>query len=36
MGLVFGLALPVLVYAFVTGMWIIRIAQGVTGRGTTH
>lgn len=34
MALVFGLALPTLVYAFLTGMWIIRIAQGALGRGT--
>jgi hypothetical protein len=32
MALVFGLALPTLVYAFVAGMWIIRIAQGAMGR----
>jgi hypothetical protein len=36
MGLTFGLALPTLVYAFVAGMWMIRVAQGVTGRGTTQ
>jgi uncharacterized membrane protein len=36
MALLFGLALPTLVYAFVAGMWIIRIAQGAMGRGTTH
>jgi hypothetical protein len=36
MALVFGLALPTLVYAFATGMWIIRIAQGMLGRGTIH
>jgi hypothetical protein len=36
MALVFGLALPTLVYSFVAGMWLVRIAQGVTGRGTTH
>src|SRR5918995_318566 len=36
MGLVFGLALPTLVYAFAAGMWIIRIAQGMLGRGTIH
>jgi hypothetical protein len=36
MALVFGLALPTLVYSFVAGMWIIRIAQGAMGRGTTH
>ena len=34
MALVFGLALPTLVYAFTSGMWIIRIAQGALGRGT--
>jgi hypothetical protein len=32
MALVFGLALPTLVYAFVAGMWIARIAQGAMGR----
>ena len=32
MGLVFGLALPTLVYAFVAGMWIARIAQSAMGR----
>jgi len=36
MALVFGLALPTLVYAFAAGMWIIRIAQGMLGRGTIH
>ena len=36
MALVFGLALPTLIYAFLAGMWIIRIAQGVLGRGTIH
>ena len=36
MALVFGLALPTLVYAFIAGMWIVRIAQGAMGRGTTH
>lgn len=37
MALVFGLALPTLVYAFVAGMWFIRIAQGaMSGRGMTH
>ena len=37
MALVFGLALPVLVYSFVTGMWLIRVAQGAMGRGgMTH
>ena len=36
MGLVFGLALPTLIYAFVAGMWLVRVAQGATGRGTTH
>ena len=36
MVLVFGLALPTLIYAFLSGMWIIRIAQGVLGRGTIH
>jgi hypothetical protein len=32
MALVLGLALPTLVYAFVAGMWLIRIAQGAMGR----
>jgi hypothetical protein len=32
MALVFGLALPTLVYAFVSGMWLIRLAQGALGR----
>jgi len=37
MALVFGLALPTLVYAFVSGMWLIRVAQGALGRGgMTH
>lgn len=36
MALVFGLALPTLVYLFVAGMWIIRIAQGAMDRGMTH
>ena len=34
MALLFGLALPTLVYAFVAGMWIVRIAQGAMGRMT--
>jgi hypothetical protein len=33
-GLVFGLALPTLIYAFAAGMWLIRIAQGAMGRMT--
>lgn len=36
MALVFGVALPTLVYAFVAGMWLVRVAQAATGRGTTH
>jgi hypothetical protein len=37
MALVFGLALPTLVYGFVSGMWFIRVAQGAMGRGgMTH
>jgi len=37
MALVFVLALPTLVYAFVSGMWLIRVAQGALGRGgMTH
>lgn len=36
MALVFGLALPTLIYAFVAGMWLVRVTQGVTGRGTSH
>jgi hypothetical protein len=34
MALVFGLALPTLVYGFAAGMWIVRIAQGAMGRMT--
>lgn len=32
LALVFGLALPTLVYGFVSGMWLIRLAQGALGR----
>ena len=32
MALVFALALPTLVYGFVSGMWLIRVAQGAIGR----
>ncbi len=34
LALVFGLALPTLIYGFVAGMWLIRIAQGAMGRIT--
>jgi len=32
LALVFGLALPTLVYGFISGMWLIRVAQGAMGR----
>ena len=30
----FGLALPALVYCFLTAVWFIKIAQGMLGLGT--